>query len=238
MKGNRVRTVAILGILGVVALAALAWFLLLSPRLSKADEVAAQVEQVETSNLQLRNRVNQARAQVEQAPAAAAEAQELFATMPRAAELPTVLRQITDAAREAGIGPTAIQVISTTVPVATGPVAAEGTSGVSIANMDIGITVSGTRGNLLAFLDNLQALDRAFLITSTQVSGAAQNAEGGDESLQVQGSMFVLRSELPDLVAQVEALIAEAEATAPAGETAPADGTEPASEPAATSPAS
>jgi Tfp pilus assembly protein PilO len=213
VKGNRVRTVVILGILGVVAMAALAWFLLLSPRLSKADEVAAQVEQVETSNLQLRNRVNQARAQVENAPEAARQAQELFATMPRAAELPTVLRQITDAAQEAGIGPTAIQVISTTVPVATGPVAAEGTSGVSIANMDIGITVSGTRPDLLSFLDNLQALDRAFLITSTQVSGAAENAEGGDESLQVQGSMFVLRSELPDLVAQVEGLIAEADAT-------------------------
>lgn len=238
MKGNRVRTVAILGILGVIALAVLAWFLLLSPRLSKADEVATQVEQVETSNLQLRNRVNQARAQVEQAPAAAAEAQELFATMPRAAELPTVLRQITDAAQQAGIGPTAIQVISTTVPVAAGPVAAEGTSGVSIANMDIGITVSGTRANLLDFLDNLQALDRAFLITSTQVSAAAQNVEGGDESLQVQGSMFVLQSELPDLVAQVEALIAEADAAALAGDTPSADESAPASEPAASAPSS
>lgn len=212
MKGNRVRTVAVVGLVGVLVLVALSWFLVLGPRLSKADEVAAQVEQVETSNLQLRNRVNQARTQVEQAPAAAAEAQELFATMPRAAELPTVLRQITDAAQEAGIGPTAVQVISTTVPVAAGPVAAEGTSGVSIASMDIGITVSGTRESLLGFLGNLQALDRAFLITSTQVSGNQKPEAGGDESLQVQGTMFVLQSELPDLVAQVEALIAEADA--------------------------
>jgi Tfp pilus assembly protein PilO len=214
--GNRVRTVAILGVMGIVALTALAWFLVLSPRLSQADEVAAQVEQVETGNLQLRNRVNQARAQVEQAPAAAAEAQRLFETMPRAAQLPTVLRQITDAAQDAGIGPTAISVISTTVPMAAGPVSAEGSSGVSIAEMDIAMTVSGERVNLLGFLDNLQALDRAFLITSTQVSSAARDDAGGSESLQLRGTMFVLRSELPDLVAQVEQLIAEADAAAPA----------------------
>lgn len=216
MKGNPVRTATLLGIVGVVALAAAAWFLLLGPRLSEADQVATQVEQADMGNLQLRNRVNQARAQVEQAPAAAAEAQKLFATMPRAAELPTVLRQITEAAQQAGIDPSAIQVISTAVPIATG-VAAQGASGVSIAEMDIGITVSGQRENLLAFLDNLQALDRAFLITATQVAGGALNDPGAGESLTMRGTMFVLQSELPDLVAQVEALIAEADAAAAAG---------------------
>jgi Tfp pilus assembly protein PilO len=215
VTGNRVRTVTLLSIVGIVALAAAAWFLVLSPRLSEADEVAAQVEQAEMGNLQLRNRVNQARAQVAQAPAAAAEAQTLFATMPRAAELPTVLRQITEAAQDAGIDPAAIQVISTAVPTATGA-AAEGASGVSLAEMDIGITVSGTRQSLLAFLDNLQALDRALLITATQVSGAALNDPTAGESLTMRGTMFVLQSELPDLVAQVEQLIAEADAASEA----------------------
>jgi hypothetical protein len=88
---------------------------------------------------------------------------------------------------------------------------------VSIANMDVGVTVAGPRESLLGFLDNLQALDRAFLITSTQVAQTDPTSGGGTESLQVQGRMFVLRSELPDLVAQVETLIAEAAATTPAG---------------------
>jgi type IV pilus assembly protein PilO len=215
VKGNRVRTVTLVSIVGIVALAAVAWFVVLGPRLAEADQIATQVEQADMSNLQLRNRVNQARAQVEQAPAAAAEAQKLFATMPRAAELPTVLRQITEAAQQAGIDPSAIQVISTAVPIATG-VAAQGASGVSIAEMDIGITVSGNRENLLAFLDNLQALDRAFLITATQVSGGALNDPTAGESLTMRGTMFVLQSELPDLVAKVESLIAEADAAAPA----------------------
>ena len=217
MKGNRVRTVTILSVVALVGLTALAWFLLIGPRLAEADEISAQVEQSEMANLQLRNRVNQARTQVAQAPAAAAEAQKLFATMPRAAELPTVLRQITEAAQEAGIDPSAIQVISTAVPIATG-VAAQGASGVSLAEMDIGITVSGNRQSLLDFLDNLQALDRAFLITATQVSGAALNDPAAGESLTMRGTMFVLQSELPDLVATVESLIAEADAAAAAGE--------------------
>jgi Tfp pilus assembly protein PilO len=217
VKGNRVRTVTILSVVALVGLTALAWFLLIGPRLAEADEISAQAEQTETGNLQLRNRVNQARTQVAQAPAAAAEAQKLFATMPQAAELPTVLRQITEAAQEAGIDPSAIQVISTAVPIATG-VAAQGASGVSLAEMDIGLTVSGNRENLLSFLDNLQALDRAFLITATQVSGAALNDPAAGESLTMRGTMFVLQSELPDLVATVESLIAEADAATGAGE--------------------
>lgn len=220
MKGNRVRTVTILGVLGLLIVAAIGWFLVLSPRLSKADEVAAQVEQVQTSNLQLRNRVNQTRDLVAQAPAAAAEAQALFAKMPEAAELPTVLRQIGDAAERAGIGPNDVQLISTGVPTAIGGASASG-AGVSLASMKIGITVAGARGKLLAFLDNLQALDRALLINGTQVAAAPEDGAKARETLQVTGTMFVLQSKLPDLVAQVEALMAEAEAAAPAADAAP-----------------
>ena len=207
MKGNRVRTVVIFGVLGVLALAAVAWFLVLGPRLSKADEVALQVEQVEASNLQLRNRVNQTRDLVAQAPAAAAEAQELFAQMPQAAELPTVMRQITDAAERAGMPADAVQVISTTVPVAIG---GGGTGGVGLASMKIDVTVAGTRSQLLTFLDNMQGLDRALLVDGTQITATPEPGGKAQETLQAGGTMFVLQSALPDLVAQVEQLIADA----------------------------
>lgn len=212
MKGNSVRTVTVLGVLGILALTAIGWFFVLGPRLAEADEIAAQADQVETSNLQLRNKVNQARDQVKLAPQAAAEAQKLFATMPQAAELPDVLRQIMDSAQQAGISPADITAISTSVPVATGTAAAE--SGVSMATMDIGITAAGSTPDLLEFVDNLQGLDRALLITGTQLSSAADAS--GKDGLQVQGRMFVLQSQLPNLVAQVEQLMAEAEASAPA----------------------
>ena len=212
MKGNRVRAMTALGLLGIIALAAFSWFLVLSPRLSKADEVALEVEQVEAANLQLRNRLNQTKDLVTEAPAAAAEAQVLFAKMPEAAQLPTVLRQITDAAERAGMKPDDVQVISTTVPVAIGE--SSGAAGVGLASMQIDITVAGTRPQLLAFLDGLQELDRALLVDATQITAAPESAGKGGETLQAGGTMFVLQSALPDLVAQVEQLITEAGAAA------------------------
>jgi Tfp pilus assembly protein PilO len=203
-----------LSLLGIVALAAASWFLVLGPRLSEADEVALQVEQVEANNLQLRNRVNQTRDLADRAPAAAAAAQQLFARMPEAAELPTVLRQITDAAESAGMKPDNVQVISTAVPVAVG--AGSTTGGVSLASMKIDVTVAGSRPQLLTFLDNLQGLDRALLVDGTQITVTPDPDSKASETLQVSGTMFVLQSALPDLVAQVDQLKAEAGAAAAA----------------------
>lgn len=235
MRGNRVRNVTIVGVLGLLALMAIVWFFVLSPRLSSADEISAQADQLEMANLQLRNKVNQAQEQVKQAPAAAAEAQKLFATMPQAAELPTVLRQITDAAQRAGIGPADIQAISTTVPAATGAAGGADASGVSMATMNIGVTVSGSPQDLLKFVDNLQALDRALLITSTQES---TETDTGKDSMQVQGRMFVLQSQLPDLVAQVEALMEQANAASATTESTTDEAATTPSTPASPSPAS
>jgi type IV pilus assembly protein PilO len=215
MASNRVRNITVLAVLAVLGLALASWFLLLSPRLAEADEIAAQVEQVEASNLALRNRVNQTRDLAADAPRAAAEAQAIFEKMPRQADLPTVLRQITDAAGAAGIRPVDVQLISTSVPVpaSAGPKGAKPPTGVALANMDISISVLGERPELLDFVDNLQALDRAVLITGTQVSGGTE--PDMPNALQVQGTMFVLQSELPDLVAQMEQLLAESQAESP-----------------------
>lgn len=204
------RTVAVLGILGLLLLTLAAWLFVVGPRLSTADDLAKQADDTTTANIQLRSRYNQTLQQVAAAPQKAAEAQALFASMPRAAELPTVLRQISDAATRAGIDVSDIQVISTSVPAAVGPAGA-GAGGLRLARMDVGITVLATRPLLLDFIDNLQALDRALLITGNQFTGSRESSGVAEETLQVTGSMFVLESELPDLAAQVQALIDAAE---------------------------
>jgi hypothetical protein len=76
------------------------------------------------------------------------------------------------------------------------------------------VTAEGTREQVLDFLDNLQGLDRSLLVTGTTdtaVSPEPGQAGATDlESMQVVGEMFVLESKLPDLVATVEGLIADA----------------------------
>lgn len=229
------RTVPVTWLVGVLVLgvvAALGWLLVLSPRLTAASDVAAEAEQVEFANLQLQTRYRQAVEQARSAPQAAADAQELFATMPQEAELPTVLLQIIDAATSAGIAADRISVINTSVPrpltgssarAEEAPSEAGGLAqdlGVDLAQLELDVTVTGNRTELLAFLDNLQGLDRAILLTSSGLTDdeqgrgetgteAAVAAGSGEQSLAVTGSMFVLQSRLPDLVASVEALIAE-----------------------------
>ncbi|MHB1163772.1 MAG: hypothetical protein ACYC3K_00860 [Candidatus Nanopelagicales bacterium] len=228
--GHRVRDTSVVGILALAGLAAVAWFLVLSPRLAAAAEIAAQVEQVDFSTVQLQNRYRQAVDQARTATTAAAEAQALFETMPQEAELPEVLLQVIDAATRAGIKADEISVINTSVPRAITGDAAQATDpqtpagaaardlGVALAQLDVDVTVTGTRDALLRFLDNVQGLDRAMLITSTGLvsvnlpgqDGGPEGASSGLQSLDLTGSMFVLQSTLPDLVATVEQIVAQA----------------------------
>ena len=225
MTSHRTRNAVLLSGLFLVALAAAGWFLFLSPRLAEADSVRAEASQVEAANLQLQNRYNQTLHQTSSATQAATEAQALFSTMPEEADLPAVLTQISDAAKAAGIKAQDINVISTSVPkdLTADPrkvkdsssATAAAQQGASLAQMDISLTVNGERPQLLQFLTNLQALDRAVLVTSSELTSTIVLDKAGNDlkqdSLKVTGSMFVLQSKLPDLVANVQKLLAEAQ---------------------------
>ena len=86
-------------------------------------------------------------------------------------------------------------------------------AGVNLAQMELVISAKGKAVQARNFIENLQNLERAMLITSTQRADAPQDASTSgqpDQSVQVAGSMFVLQSQLPDLVANVDALLAQA----------------------------
>lgn len=209
---TRPRLAVIGAIAALVVLAALSWFFLLSPRIQESAKLQEEATQTETANLSLRNQYNTMRGLVEDAPRAAAEAQALFEQMPRTADLPAVLEQINAAALEAGIEPAQVQSVNASVPVA---VAVPGTesAGVQLAQLTLNMAATGKPASLLRFVDALQNLDRLMLINSTQWS-QGQAADAKEKSIQIQGQMFVLASDLPDLVAQVDELIASAEASA------------------------
>jgi Tfp pilus assembly protein PilO len=214
MSMGRVRLNLVAGIAILLALAALLWFLVLSPRLSKAAELSAQAAQLQGANLSLQNQYNKALALADKAPQAAADAQALFATMPDQAELPAVLEQVTAAATDAGIKPQDIQTINAAIPNPIEAQAYNTASGINLAQMELSVTAEGKRDQSLAFLDNLQGLDRALLITSNRLANVAtvdaQPGASNRESIQVVGQMFVLQSKLPDLVQKVDDLLAAA----------------------------
>ena len=218
MKGNRTRVTVIVGVVAVIALALVSWFIVLSPRLSEAAQIQNQAEQLGGANLGLHNEYNRAVKMAKDAPGAAKEAQDLFATMPETANQDVMIEQIMGAAQAAGIPAPLVDMISTGLPkpvqdqkTQTAGADAAVAAGVNLATMQIDISAGGTPDQIAAFLDNLQALDRALLITSTQIANnhAADSTAVNlpAQSLKVGGTLFVLESKLPDLVASVETLI-------------------------------
>ena len=221
MSLNRVRVAIILSVLAVVAIAAVGWFAVLGPRMSTADQLLAEASDAEAANITLQRQQRDLLDLAQVAPAKAAEAQRLFAAMPQQAQLPAVIDQITQAAVDAGIPPADITVINTGIPVPVAPdlatTADTATSlGVNLATMKVDIVVAGTRASLLDFLDRLQSLDRALLIQSTAITAAPDNAPAERSTLTASGSMFVLQSTLPDLVASAREVVAKAQASAAA----------------------
>ncbi len=211
MSRPRVRFTLILGLLIIGALTAGVWFLVLSPRMSQSSDIAAQSDQMGVSNATLQARYHTIVKQAADAPALAAQAQAEFSKMPQQADLPAVITQLTDAATKAGISADGIQVISTGLPAAVAPPtgeAAPATTGINLATMAISMTVKGTPAQVFEFTKNLQGLDRAFLVTGTNMTWERQPDKPVQGIMQVQGTMFVLQSKLPDLVAQVKDLLA------------------------------
>jgi len=189
-----------------IVLALISWFVVLAPRAEQATSLTTQAENTDLRNLALMKQLRQTRDELQDAPAVAQRAQNLLTKMPQTADLPAVLDQITDAAVRAGIDPNEVSSISTGIPT---PIAEAGLpANVQLAQMSVSLTATGSKQQVYDFLDNLQSLDRSLLVTSTQVSQPTDLDAGANVTLQVVGTMFVLQSALPDLVTEVETLLA------------------------------
>ena len=189
---TKARTATIISAVSVLAVGGLTWQFVLSPRMAEADSINTQAMDVETQNIMLTGRYNEAVTRAQQAPEVAAEAQALFAQMPQSAELPAVLDQIMNAATDAGIAETDVASLSTGIPQLV-PESEGGVSGVQLGTMSISVSADGSPTSTMGFLDNLQSLDRALLInqasrtpstdvTSGSQAAAEEEAEDAEES--------------------------------------------------------
>lgn len=205
----------------VAGVAAGAWFGALSPRISEAASLTDQTVSVRSATTAQQAQLHKLQDMAAHSEADAARAQELFASMPKQADLPEVLDAISAAASRAGIGAAGVQSITPGVPIPLQAVASNSAPtdaaaaaaaqalGVHIAKLDLSVTVVGTRDQLLEFIDQLDGLDRAFLVNGTVLTSSPTG--DAQESLNVTGTMFVLQSFLPDLVEQVRLLVAATE---------------------------
>lgn len=93
----------ILTVLVAVLLLVLWWFLLRAPTAAEIDQVEESIATVESQTVTLRNQAAQLRQVRERAPEAAAELAAADVLVPRDAALPSLLRQLQQAADNAGV---------------------------------------------------------------------------------------------------------------------------------------
>jgi len=213
MNLSRVRLARLIVIVVLISIAAVAWLFVLQPRQASIESTRVDIEDAQLMQQTLIKRNAELRALLEVAPGVAEEAQAIFAALPNTAQLPELLDQITAAAINAGIPASDISVINTSIPAPiseSDPQAAAAADelGVDLGIISIDLSVSGSDEEFLAFLENLTALDRAFLVESTTISAARDGST--EQTMSVSGRLFVLQSSLPDLVATVEDIVAQA----------------------------
>jgi len=213
MNLSRVRLARLIVIVFLISIAAVAWLFVLQPRQASIESTRVDIEDAQLMQQTLIKRNAELRALLEIAPGVAEEAQAIFAALPNTAQLPELLDQITAAAINAGIPASDISVINTSIPAPiseSDPQAAAAADelGVDLGIITIDLSVSGSDEEFLAFLENLTALDRAFLVESTTISAARDGST--EQTMSVSGRLFVLQSSLPDLVATVEDIVAQA----------------------------
>lgn len=211
MNLSRVRLARLIVIVVLISIAAVAWLFVLQPRQASIESTRVDIEDAQLMQQTLIKRTAELRALLEVAPGVAEEAQAIFAALPNTAQLPELLDQITAAAINAGIPASDISVINTSIPAPiseSDPQAAAAADelGVDLGIITIDLSVSGSDEEFLAFLENLTALDRAFLVESTTISAARDGST--EQTMSVSGRLFVLQSSLPDLVATVEDIVA------------------------------
>jgi len=213
MNLSRVRLARLIVIVVLISIAVVAWLFVLQPRQASIESTRVDIEDAQLMQQTLIKRNAELRALLEVAPGVAEEAQAIFAALPNTAQLPELLDQITAAAINAGIPASDISVINTSIPAPiseSDPQAAAAADelGVDLGIITIDLSVSGSDEEFLAFLENLTALDRAFLVESTTISAARDGST--EQTMSVSGRLFVLQSSLPDLVATVEDIVAQA----------------------------
>ena len=151
------------GIAAVILVFLLGFFLLVNPARNQAAAINEQAQQTEENNLRLRAKLVQLEQQSAEVPAKLDEIESVEAKMPAEVKQPELVRSIETEAQAAGVDLTGIA--------PSEPVELEGSS-TPIVVLPMAITAEGPYSNIKTFVDNMERIERAFLINTVDVTSA------------------------------------------------------------------
>lgn len=186
------RWTAATGLVCVLILVA-AWFLLVGPRRADASDLRDQRAQAAQANDALQLQIAQLKAQFADLPARQAELAAIRTQLPSKAELPTLIRDLDEMAKKAGVRLTGITPQpAVAVDAAGGGGAAAGSS--TLFAVPTTIVATGDYFAAAQFLRQVQTeMQRAFLVTNLTVERSSDQASAnGAVDLTLAGQIYVL----------------------------------------------
>jgi Tfp pilus assembly protein PilO len=188
---TKLRQLWVLTAVGSVLVLAAGYFLLVSPKASKAASIRAEAAAQEQANARLRTQIQMLNRQKKDLPRQQAELQKFAARIPNNPALPALVRGLSNATDNAGIELVSVSPTTPTRVVATAGAGATTAAAVStatplaLAQIPITIKINGRYSQLSQFFSEVEGLPRAFLISGVSVTpntAAAAGTTGSTES--------------------------------------------------------
>ncbi|MFF5084157.1 type 4a pilus biogenesis protein PilO [Actinoplanes sp. NPDC000266] len=177
------------GIAAIVLLVLGTWFLLISPKLSGADAVQAEADDVNIQLLRLNKEVAKLAAQDKKRATYQASVDELAANLPESYGEPDFLRMLHTAGAATNV----------TISNFTAGDPAASTTVTTAVEVPITLTATGTQSNLDKFLVNLQSVqDRAVLLKSVSLSSNTDADSTGKLNADLNLTAFCTTAKIDD----------------------------------------
>jgi Tfp pilus assembly protein PilO len=182
-----------LGALALLVIAGAGWMFVLGPATAQLADVREQTQAARDQNDLLTLQLLKLKQQAAALDETRAEARALADMFPPTADQPGLFEQVNDAATGAGIGPKNVTALPPTPPVVGGADAAGAVQATpqpgGLAQQTVTVSVEGDFARTQQLLANLEALPRAYLMTSVTMSGGSDT---GAFTTTVTGTMFVM----------------------------------------------
>lgn len=179
------------------------WFVLVGPRRADAAELRDQRDKTIASNDTLKLEIAQLKSQAAALPQRQADLAKIKREFPPQVQLPKLIRDLDTMATQTGVtlesltpgSPTAVTNTGTAAA-AGGTTAAKGQAAqgqAGLLKVAVTIRVTGDYFQVATFVKRLQQMDRATLLTGTQIVQAQTEDSGaGNVSATLVGEIFVL----------------------------------------------
>jgi Tfp pilus assembly protein PilO len=172
-----------------VAVLGAGWFLLVSPQQTTAADITAQTQNVVQQNLAAEQQIAALKAEFKDLPQLQSQVAAIRTKIPQTPNEPALIRALSTAASKAGLTLESMQ-FQAPQAIVGGGAAAPTTGGVNafatpgqVSQLGVTMQVNGSFADTRLFLNSLESMQRAMLITGVDITRGGQSTTVGQDGL-------------------------------------------------------